>query len=152
MALGKKTVACSLVYGGSRQRGLTQDGRSHQNLALPHCFSHQRSTQEVHLVAWPKPHRRMWMGPSLKRKGPDRGTLLFQAPNSGPSLLSMFILAPAVYSYLKIAFFTASMSERQDTKTVMSSAYAKTFACLLSIKITLVWFPMIHLIEGLGLI
>ena len=68
------------------------------------------------------------MGPSLERKGPGRGMAPFQVPNHKPSLLSKLTLAPAPFSYLAIASFTAGMSMRRDTKTVISSAYAEIFA------------------------
>ena len=111
------------------------------------------------------------------------------APKRRPSLLSKFNLAPAICSYLTIASFTASLSERRDTKTVISSAYAETFARatlpdrpldherLRALTIHLhssaviqhvnpsakLWFesdglqnchqkPMVHHVEGLGLI
>ena len=66
--------------------------------------------------------------PSLQRKGPGRGTLPLQAPNRKPSLLSKLTLAPATFSYLATASFTAAMSRRLDTKTVISSAYAEILA------------------------
>ena len=71
---------------------------------------------------------RMWTGSSLQRKGPGRGTSPLKVPNRRPSLWSKFILASAIYSYLTTAFFTTSMSERRDTKTVISSANAEIFA------------------------
>ena len=64
---------------------------------------------------------RMRMGPSLQRKGPSRGTLPLQEPNRKPSLLSKLTLAPATFSYLATASFTATMSRRLDTKTVISA-------------------------------
>ena len=70
---------------------------------------------------------RMWMGPSLQQKSSGRETPPLQAPNHKPSLLSKFILVPAICSYLTIAFFTAFMSERRDPKTVISLAYVETF-------------------------
>ena len=71
---------------------------------------------------------RMQTGPSLQRKGPGRGTLPLQAPNRKPSLLSKLTLAPATFSYLATASFTATISRRLDTKTVISSANAEIFA------------------------
>ena len=65
---------------------------------------------------------RMRMGPSLQRKGPGRVLLPLQAPSSKPSLLSKLTLGPAIRSYSTTASFTAFISRRQDTKTVMSSA------------------------------
>ena len=43
-------------------------------------------------------------------------------------------LAPATFSYLSTAIFTATMSKRQDTKTVMSSANAEIFARTLPVR------------------
>ena len=70
----------------------------------------------------------MRTGPSFQRKGPGRGMPTLQLPNCKPSLLSKLILVPAIYSYLTTPFFTALMSSRRDTKTVISSANADTFA------------------------
>ena len=70
----------------------------------------------------------MRMGPSLQRKGPGRVLLPIQAPNHKPSLLSKLTLAPAIRSYPTTASFTACISSRRDTKTVMSSANAETLA------------------------
>ena len=77
---------------------------------------------------------RMWMGPSLQQKGPGRGTLPLQAPNHKPSLLLKLTLAPASFSYLATASFTATMSRRQDTKTVISSANAEILARMLRLS------------------
>ena len=82
----------------------------------------------LQLEAGPKPHPRMQTGPSLQRKGPGRETLLLQAPNCKPSLLSKLTLAPATFSYLATTSFTATMSRRLDTKTVISSANAEILA------------------------
>ena len=71
---------------------------------------------------------RMRTGPSLQRRGPGRGTLPLQAPNRKPSLLSKLTLAPATFSYLVTASFTATMSRRLDTKTVISSVNVEIFA------------------------
>ena len=71
---------------------------------------------------------RMQIDSSLLRKGSGRGTPPLQAPSCKHLLLSKVILAPAICSYLATAFFTAFMSRRRDTKTVISSAYADTFA------------------------
>ena len=51
-----------------------------------------------------------------------------QAPSRKPSLLSMLILTPAICSYLATAFYTACMSRRRDTKTVISLVYVDTVA------------------------
>ena len=59
----------------------------------------------------------MRIGPSLQLKSPGRGTPPLLASNLRPSLISKFTLAPAICSYLTIAFFTAFMSERRNTKT-----------------------------------
>ena len=71
---------------------------------------------------------RMRTGLSLQRKGPGWGTLPLQAPNRKPSLLSKLTLAPATFSYLATAFYTANMSRRLDTKTMISSANAEILA------------------------
>ena len=71
---------------------------------------------------------RMRTGPSLQRKDPGWGTLPFGAPNRKLLLLSKLILAPAIWSCLATAFVTAFISKRRDTKTVISSANADTFA------------------------
>ena len=49
-------------------------------------------------------------------------------PTIDPLFLSKLILTPAFSSYLTTSFFTAFMFKRWDTKTVISSAYAETFA------------------------
>ena len=71
---------------------------------------------------------RMRTGPPLQRKGPGRVSLPLQAPKRKPSLLSKLTLAPAIRSYTPTAFFTAFISRRRDTKTVISSANAETLA------------------------
>ena len=71
---------------------------------------------------------RMQTGLSLQRKGPGRRPHFFQAPNLKPTLLSKLTLAPATFSYLSTALFTANMSRRLDTKTVISSTYAEILA------------------------
>ena len=68
------------------------------------------------------------MGPSIHRKGPGRVSLPLQAPSRKPSLLSKLTLAPAIRSYSPTAFFTAFISRRRDTKTVISSSNAETLA------------------------
>ena len=68
------------------------------------------------------------MGPSLHRKGPGRVSLLLQAPSCKPSLLSKLTLAPAIRLYSPTDFFTAFISRRRDTNTVISSANAETLA------------------------
>ena len=70
----------------------------------------------------------MRTGPSLQRKGPGRVLLPLQAPSRKPSLLSKLTLAPAIRSYSLTAFFTAFISKRRDTNTVISSANAETLA------------------------
>ena len=50
-----------------------------------------------------------------------------QAPSRRPSLLSKLTLALATSSYLLTTVLTTFMSDRQVTKTVISSAYAETF-------------------------
>ena len=57
------------------------------------------------------------MGPSLQQKGSGRGMPFLQARKRRPLLLLKFILAPTICSYFTNAFFTDSMSERLDTKT-----------------------------------
>ena len=71
---------------------------------------------------------RMRTGPSLLWKSPGRVSLPAQAPSRKPSLFSKLTLASAIRSYPATAFFTASMSRRRDTKTVISSANAETLA------------------------
>ena len=61
--------------------------------------------------------------PSLQRKGPGRGTPPLQTLSC-----RQLIFAPATSLYLLTAFLTAFMSDRRDTKTVISSTYAETFA------------------------
>ena len=68
----------------------------------------------------------MQTGLSLQHKGPGRGMPSLQQPSHKPSLLSKLILAPAFCSYLTTIFFTAFMSKRGVTKTVISSAYMDT--------------------------
>ena len=63
---------------------------------------------------------------SLQQKSLGRRMPLLQVPSCRPSLLSKLILAPVTSSYLLTAFFTAFMSDRRNTKTVISSAYAET--------------------------
>ena len=75
-----------------------------------------------------KPHPRMRTSPSLQWKSPGRGMPFLPAPNRKPSLLSKLILASAISSYLVTAFFTAFMFTWRDTKTVISSSNADTFA------------------------
>ena len=71
---------------------------------------------------------RMLTSPLLQRRGPDRLLLPVQAPSRKTSLLSKLTLAPTIRSYPATAFFTASMSRRRDTKTVISSANPETSA------------------------
>ena len=71
---------------------------------------------------------RMRTGPSLQRKGSGRVSLPVQAPSRKPLLLSKLTFAPAIRLCPVTAFYTASMSRRRDTKTMMSSANAKTLA------------------------
>ena len=70
----------------------------------------------------------MQTGPSFQRKSSGRVLLPLQAPSHKPSLLSKLTLAPAIRSYSLTAFFTAFISRRLDTKTVISSANAETLA------------------------
>ena len=70
---------------------------------------------------------RMRTDPSHQRKGPGMGSPPFQAPKRKPSLLLMVILAPAICLHLATALFTAFISRRWDTKTMISSAYADTY-------------------------
>ena len=71
---------------------------------------------------------RMRIGHSLHWNGPGREMPSLQAPNRKPSLFSKLILTPETVSYLASACCTVVMSERQDTNTIMSSAYVETFA------------------------
>ena len=89
-----------------------------------------RTSNQLHSSWRPGPNHtpRMRTGLSLQRKGPGRGMLPLQAPNRKPSLLSKLTLAPATFSYLTTASFTATMSRRLDTKTVISSANVEIFA------------------------
>ena len=98
---------------------------------VPICASTLAFTSDQFRSSWrPGPNHipRMQMGSSLQWKGPGRGTPSFQEPSRWPSLLLTLILASATCSYLTIVSFTASMSIRWDTKTVISSAYTETFA------------------------
>ena len=70
---------------------------------------------------------RMWTGPSLQPKSPDKGMPPLQASNRRASLLSKFILAPAMLVPCD-RLLHSLMSKRRDAKTVISSAYAETFA------------------------
>ena len=65
------------------------------------------------------------MGPSLQRKGPGRVSLPLQAPRRKPPFLSKLTLASAIRSYSPTAFFTAFISRRRDTNTVIPSAKAE---------------------------
>ena len=60
--------------------------------------------------------------------GPGRVLLPLQAPSRKPSLLSKLTLAPAIRSYSTITSFTAFISRRRDTNTVMSWTNAETLA------------------------
>ena len=106
---------------------------------VPTCASTLARTSDQFHFSW-RPglnHTlRMRTSPSLQRKSPGRRMRLFHAPNRRPSLLSKLILALATSSYLSTAFFTASMFKWQDTKTVISSAHAETFALTLPVKET----------------
>ena len=95
-----------------------------------------RTSNQFHSSWRPGPNHtsKMPMDPSLQRKGPGRGTPPLQAPNCKPSLLSKLTLAPATFSYLSTVIFTATMSSRQDTKTMMSSANAEIFARTLPVR------------------
>ena len=61
-------------------------------------------------------------------EGSRWGTSPLQAPKRSPLFFSKLILTPVIRSYLTTEFFSASISERQETKTVISSAYAETYA------------------------
>ena len=89
-----------------------------------------RTSNQLHSSWRPGPNHtpRMRTGPSFQRKGPCRGTLPLQAPNRKPSLLTKLTLAPATFSYLTNASFTATISRRLDTKTVISSANTEILA------------------------
>ena len=103
----------------------------HLRSQVPSCaFTFSRTSNQFRSSRRPGPNHtpRMQMDLLHQQKGAGRGTPSLLAPNCRPSLLLKFILAPAICSYLMIAFLTASMSERQDTKTVISSAYKETFA------------------------
>ena len=76
----------------------------------------------------PNHAQRMRMDPSLQRKGPGIVLLPLQAPSRKPSLLSKLTLPPAIRSYSTTASFTAFISRRRETKTVMSSENAETLA------------------------
>ena len=98
---------------------------------VPTCTSTLACTSNQFRSSWrlcPNHTLRMRMGPLLQRKGPGRRMPPLQAPNHKLSLLSKLTLAPATSSNLTTASFTASMFIRQDTNTVMFSAYAETFA------------------------
>ena len=69
---------------------------------------------------------RMRTGPSLQRKGPGRVSLTLQTPSRKPLLLSKLTLAAAIRSYSATAFFTAFLSRRRDTNTVISPSNAET--------------------------
>ena len=58
----------------------------------------------------------------------------FLHPPTMSLLLSKLTLAPATYSYLATASFTATMSRRLDTKTVISSANAEILARTLPLR------------------
>ena len=81
-----------------------------------------------------KPHPKDADGSVTPTAGPWQGVAPFQAPNRKPSLLSKLTLAPATFSYLSTAFFPANISRRLDTKTAISSAYAKILARTLPAK------------------
>ena len=100
---------------------------------VPTCASTFSRTSNQFYSSWrPGPNhiQRIWTGPSLQQKGPGMGTPPLQAPNRRPSLLSKLILAPATSLYLLTAF-TAFMSYRRDTRTVISLAYTETFVLIL---------------------
>ena len=71
---------------------------------------------------------RMRMGSLLQRKSPGRVSLPLQVPSRKPLLLLKLTLAPATRSYSATAFFTALISRRPGTKTMISSANAETLA------------------------
>ena len=93
----------------------------------PHGHLTWHRTSDQFRFSWsPGPNHtpRIQTAPSHQWKG----TPLLQSPNHRPLLLPKLILAPAICSYLATVFFTAFMSQRLDTKTVISSAYTETFA------------------------
>ena len=93
------------------------------------CTSTLIRTSNQFRSSWrPVPNHtpRMRTGPSFQ--SPGMGMLPLQVRSHRPSLLPKLILAPATSSYHLTAFFTAFMSDRRDTKTVISSVYAETFA------------------------
>ena len=78
---------------------------------IPTCAFTFTRTSDQFCSSWRLgPNHTPWVRLSLQWKGPGRRMAPLQAPNSRPSLLSKFILAPAICSYLTITF-TASMSE-----------------------------------------
>ena len=85
---------------------------------------------------------RMRKGSVTSAEGSRQCNATLQAPSHWPSLLSKLILTPATSSYLSTTFFTAFMSARRYTMTVISSTYAKTFALRPPVKGTLLraWF------------
>ena len=90
---------------------------------VPTCAFTLACTSDQFHSSWrsgPNHTARMRMGPSLQRKGPGRVSLPLQAQSRKPSLLSQLTLAPA------IRLFTAFISRRRDTNTVISSANAET--------------------------
>ena len=89
------------------------------------CTSDQfRSSWRSGLNYTPK----MRTGPSLQQRGPGMVSLPLEAPSRKPTLLSKLTLAPAIRSYSPTAFFTAFISRRRDTNTVISSPNAETLA------------------------
>ena len=98
---------------------------------VPTCASTLVCTSDQFHSSWrPSPNHTRGCGRVRHSSGraPGRRTPPPQAPNRKPSLLSKLILVPATSSGLSIAFFTARVSNRWDTKTVISSAYAGTFS------------------------
>ena len=86
------------------------------------------SDSSLQLEVDPNHTPRMWTGLSLQRKGSGRVSLPLPAPSRKPSLFSILTCAPAIRSYSATAFFTAFISRRRDTKTVISSENAETLA------------------------
>ena len=73
-------------------------------------------------------------GPNHTPERPWKGDAPPQAPNRKPSVLSKLTFVHATFSYLSTAIFTAIMSRRLDTNTVMSSANAEILARTLPVS------------------
>ena len=75
--------------------------------------------------AWPEPHSEDMDRSVIPVEESWQGNA---TPLSRPSLLSKSILAPTTSLYLLTAFFTAFMSNQQNTKIGVSLAYTETCA------------------------